>query len=391
MPNYKYIIRKGGPAFNPMTVTVTTGEFSPDLDHTVLAKSQKNTPNGLVPCINSWGYVGVGDSLAPPVLANHEGSANPLVQACKNANRILHRKWTARRRQVQGVVVLTELEKTISMVKNPAKALRGRATTLIQRLRKLRKRGTRGGSLVKAFADTWLETTFGWKPLIADLKDGATAVARIATRNALERQQFRAYGDYAETVQVANGFQSVGCVTGNTDIGFQINDYTHRIGYCIIYGKWQTKLQDAPSTHYYAARLALLSGFSWEDAIPQAWELVPWSFLVDYFINIGDVLESAANVFDQPAWMVEVDIDETVKTRVYNPDIAYMKANYPGFVSLDGGTLTRKTSYKVIDRKSFDYSKLYPSLSFSLPVDLQWLNIAALVAGGRSFQAFSTR
>lgn len=393
MPRYKFVIRNGGPAMNPMVVTVTNGSFSEDLNHTVWIGAKKNTPNGLVDVIDSWGFVGIGDSLAPPVLANHEGTANPLVDACKGANRILHRKWTSRRRQFQGGVVIAEWRKTLELVFKPARALRSRVRTLTARLAKAKRRTARNRShWSKAAADTWLEVTFGWKPLIADVKDGAVAAARIATRDALERQQFRAYGDSTETVQVSTGFQSVGCVTGNTDLGFRICDTTRRKGYCVIYGKWQTKLQDALATHGLFHRLATLSGlWSLGDIAPQVWELVPWSFLVDYFSNVGDCAEAGANVFDQPMWMVEVDIDETEKTRDYVFDTKYLRDTYPTYLASDGGNLTRKTSYKVIERKMFDYSKLYPSLSLSLPFDMQWLNIAALISGGRSFQAFTKR
>jgi hypothetical protein len=391
LPRYKFVIRKGGNAFNPMQIIVTNGSFIPDLDHSVRKNATKNTPNGLINVIDEWGYVGVGDSLAPPVLFSHEGTAQPLVDACKMANRILHKKWTSRRRQVQGGVVLAELGKTLSMVIKPAKALRSKIPTLTSRLAKAKKRAGRGDSLVKVMADTWLETTFGWKPLVADIKDGAVAVARVATKDALERQQFRAYGDAYSTVQTSVGFQSVGCVTGATDLGFRFVDTTKRNGYCIIYGRWQTKLQDALGAQSSARRLVTLSGLNWEDIAPQVWELVPWSFLVDYFSNVGDVIESTGNVFDQPMWMVEVDIDETTRIRQYTLDQAYMKANYPGFIDYTGSDLTRTTSYKQIDRKAFNYDNLYPSLSFSLPINMQWLNIAALVAGGRSFQAFSNR
>jgi hypothetical protein len=38
---------------------------------------------------------------------------------------------------------------------------------------------------------------------------------------------------------------------------------------------------------------AALFGFTPSEFIPTAWELLPWSFLIDYFTNIGDILSSA--------------------------------------------------------------------------------------------------
>jgi len=44
-------------------------------------------------------------------------------------------------------------------------------------------------------------------------------------------------------------------------------------------------------------------GFDWQTAVLTAWEIIPYSFLVDYFINIGDILE--ASLFNQTnlAWV----------------------------------------------------------------------------------------
>jgi hypothetical protein len=121
------------------------------------------------------------------------------------------------------------------------------------------------------------------------------------------------------------------------------------------------------------------------------WELVPWSFLIDYFINIGDVIESACNVYGQPAWVEEVDINETEEIRSFVVDHDYMRSIWPtSYAGTTGPDVVRKQSYKSIVRKASDWN-LQSELSFRLPVDVQWLNIAALAAGGRSFQSFSKR
>jgi hypothetical protein len=389
-PLYRKIIRAGGNASTGMAVTVTGGSWDPDVAWTATKENNKNTPQGLVKVVDSWGFTGVPFTFAPTALFGLEGSSH-LVDACANANRQLHKLWTSRRRQFQGGVVIAELEKTLAMVIKPAKALRSKASTLTSRLMKIRKRAGRGDSIVKTMADTWLETTFGWKPLIADVKDGAKAVARVATRDALERQQFRAYGDAPSTVQTSDGTNAISCVTGGTLLYLKEHRQYVRNSLCIIYGVWQTKLQDSLRAHSTASRLATLSGLNWGDIAPQVWEVIPWSFLVDYFVNVGDVIEASSNVFDQPAWMEEVDIEDLTRTATFTPDPVAQKANYGVTATVTGESCTRKESYRQIVRGSFNYDKLYPTLRFQLPISSQWLNIAALVAGGRSFQPFSSR
>lgn len=390
-PKFRVLIKAGVNAANGMSITVTNGETT-NMRHKIYLRLSGSPSSPDYSTIWTYGFDGVPTQLAPLVLLGHEGSSS-LVQACDIANRVMQRKRTARRRQVMGGVVLGELGKTLKMVSSPAKALRGKATTLISRLTKVKKRATRGASLTKALADTWLETTFGWKPLLADMKDGATALARLATRDALERQQFRAFGEVPNFVSSFQGSVQVQCGPGGTYVINLLGEgSTVRYSQCILYGMWATKIQDATRAHSTAKRLATLSGFNWEDVIPQAWELVPWSFLVDYFTNVGDVLEAYASVFDQPLWIEEVDIEETRVSRNYNVDPQYLKTTWPGtYLTHEGATVARKYSYRTITRKAFDWAKFFPSLKFSLPQDMQWLNIAALIAGGRSFQPFTHR
>jgi hypothetical protein len=385
-PRFKAAIRLGLNASNNMSVTVSNGETT-DLRHEVTLKvvgpggSQK---------IGKYGYNGVSSMNHPPALIQHEGSSS-MAEAKTKAIRQLQKVWTTRRRQFSGIVAAGELGKSVAMVLRPAKTLAQKAKSLSSRLSKIRKRGPDSPSTVKVMADTWLETTFGWKPLISDVKDGAIALARTAERDALERQQFRCFGEDEKLVLATVFFTNTTCVAGPYVIGFQCHRTIRNRSQVILYGAWSTKLRDSARLSSNASRLATLSGLNWEDVAPQVWELVPWSFLVDYFINIGDVIESACNVYGQPAWVEEVDINETEEIRSFVVDHDYMRSIWPtSYAGTTGPDVVRKQSYKSIVRKASDWN-LQSELSFRLPVDVQWLNIAALAAGGRSFQSFSKR
>jgi hypothetical protein len=131
--------------------------------------------------------------------------------------------------------------------------------------------------------------------------------------------------------------------------------------------------------------LASLSGFNWEDVAPQVWEVIPWSFLVDYFINVGDVIEASCNTLNGPLWVEEVNILETEDLRKITLNVPFTKDQYAGkIVSIDGPDTTCKGSYRTVTRKEYT-GPLQPTLRFQLPVDMQWLNIAALAAGGKPF------
>jgi hypothetical protein len=44
-------------------------------------------------------------------------------------------------------------------------------------------------------------------------------------------------------------------------------------------------------------------GLNIQEFIPTVWELVPWSFFVDYFANIGDILECATLIRSDVSWV----------------------------------------------------------------------------------------
>jgi hypothetical protein len=291
-----------------------------------------------------------------------------------------------------GLVVVGELRKTIMMVVKPAKSLRQKVDTYIKRVRKLTKRKTRGSDLIKGLADTWLEAQFGWRPLLADLEDGALAVARVCQKDSLNREQFRAFAQDESPVLTSEGAaNAVGFDAGSRAV-YRINRYVTNRSMCILYGRFSTKIQNTSNVGLYASRLAQLSGFTtWEDVIPQAWELAPWSFLVDYFTNVGDVLEGCANLVNGIDWISEVHITETEDARNFVLDVDVLKADLPGrYLTHEGLNTLMLQSYKSISRQSYS-GPIQPELRFSLPDGLQWLNIAALVAGGNSLQAFSKR
>jgi hypothetical protein len=379
------MIKQGLNASNLMEVTVS--DFSvDDLNATV----SMTTSNSAGKSYWTFGCEGVFLGANEPIpIVSHIGASN-MDEACVEAIRILNKRVTRRRRQLQGGVFIGEIGKTLSMVFKPAKSLRQKVTVLTSRLAKARKRVADGPTMRKVAADIWLETVFGWKPLIADLKDGAEAVARVVTKDALERQQFRAFGQSIAPQSCTKESFSVSCGTG---VSVPYNGVRHvdNLSQCIIYGAFATKLQDAKRSYLALSYLAQLSGLNWEDVPAQVWELIPWSFLVDYFINVGDVLESVGNFRSEISWAMEVHIRETKISRSWTLDEPTLKStlgsSYLFSSALDGSSIS---SYKQISRLQFirDYRS---EINFKLPGGLQWLNIAALVAGGKSLQPFSSR
>jgi hypothetical protein len=393
-PKYRVIIAQGKNATGAMNVVVQNGETT-DCSYTLSKRGSSDPRNPEFWRIYESGMSGVHLSLnmPGPIPAHYDLSGVSMDKACAGAKRIVHKRLTARRRNFQGGVAAIELKKTLQMVIRPAKALRQQIAVASRRIPKIMKSLKRSGasrqSKAKVLADTYLEWTFGWQPLLLDTQEGAVALARLATRDALERQQFRGYD---------SDFKSLPSTFGNDyrvgyDLASQVSfDREWRqsvLAECIIYGRFQTRLQDSSYAKSTSLRLAELCGFTFADFLPTAWEAMPWSFLVDYFANVGDVIEAFSNNIGEIAWAAEVHITESKEDFISVLNQAKTASLQGGlFYGVSGQQTHAKSTRKTIERATGAQLDLSVSLRLSLPEGLQWLNIGALAVGARPPKPF---
>jgi hypothetical protein len=240
------------------------------------------------------------------------------------------------------------------------------------------KQGATSADVKKMTTDTYLEYTFGWTPLLHDIKDILIAAARLA-------------GDIHYT-----GFKvsckgekvlSQGSTTGNSNSIFYKGNFIET-QVCIVryYGKWKEEVA-AEAAATPLARAVQLSGFTWSEVLPTAWELLPWSFVVDYFSNIGDVIEAYTACTSQIAWISRTAVQSRERNSFYTTDEQTTKllagTSYVGLTADSGNVVVKKRHFQ-----RGPTSIPYPKLTFS--VDLgqrQWLNLAALAIGARPKQA----
>lgn len=116
----------------------------------------------------------------------------------------------------------------------------------------------------KEISSMWLELQYGWKPLISDVYESAKAFSAIADQPRVD--QFTAKGSNSVTKSVNDSYADC---TYNATAKFDCRVICRR-----------TEVMPA------ARSLGL------EDPATIAWELVPFSFVVDWFIPIGTYLEA---------------------------------------------------------------------------------------------------
>lgn len=126
-----------------------------------------------------------------------------------------------------------------------------------------------------AAANAWLELQYGWKPLLSD-------VHGVAEKLAHERGGRPLYQRVTATCPAKADFNDV-----VEDRGENYLNVSGQFGTMAAYGKSQiTFMVENPA-------LQLASSVGLTDPALLAWELLPYSFVVDWFLPIGNWLENA--------------------------------------------------------------------------------------------------
>lgn len=159
----------------------------------------------------------------------------------------------------------------------------------------------------KFAADKWLETQYAWKPLLSDIYDTSKVLSEGVKRNSQVVSAVR-------TIQDGAAYKS-GAARGTVSVGYR----------CKLYYKVSNSSIDALS------RLGLIN------PLEVAWELVPFSFVIDWFIPVGTLLEAYSST------MGMTFIDGHISTKA-TADARY-EVNATNGYYLDGGRFTFVWTY----------------------------------------------
>jgi len=141
----------------------------------------------------------------------------------------------------------------------------GHARSISRRANTARKRG----GLEQFAADTWLEVKYGWKPLLYDIQGAADATSKgwqkepadiIIQVSKRRKTDAKSVGNYVDTSST----------TGKVTISH---------GYTVKVSIIQQDMRNAASLGLMNLGLV-------------AWELVPYSFVVDWLLPVGDFIQA---------------------------------------------------------------------------------------------------
>lgn len=276
----------------------------------------------------------------------------------------------------QGGTFIAELRETLRMLTSPAKSFRTSLDGYLNQVRKHPKR-MKIPHIHDMLSDTWLEYSFGVKPLLNDVNDAIAHFNTLGKANIFPGYTIKGKGT-DETVlssapqRVGSGFPYIA--------GTRYVTSRSRVSYTAGY-----RMADNMSTFAKFQKL----GVSPVDWIPTIWEIIPYSFLVDYFTNIGDIVQSVANVTSTPRWIIKTTTRTIERKTVFDGAIPWNDSNHALYASRGTVAYVRRGhmvhSRKYVVRELYDGRSIIPSLEFEIPgKSLKWVNMAALLSNMHS-------
>jgi hypothetical protein len=283
--------------------------------------------------------------------------------------------------QMQALTALGELPETLRMLEGAAHSLYrdcdGWMKTAKKIMRSVKQPRKHWREINNKLSSAWLETMFGWKPLINDINDSIGAYQDLQKRLT-----------YPAVRQISSGKKK----------SFDISStYAPKVGStfliasgpryrCVRAARYERHL-----VRFKGAMRSQSDTPEWRDTeraygidvgsfIPTCWELLPWSFLVDYFVNVGDCLNS---ITTNTTNILYVNITVITETNTFSdwifddtwvPSAGWKLSS--GSASPSGSILSKR-----VVQRGAGVGVPYPRLQFTYNLsDGQLLNCAALLA-----------
>lgn len=288
--------------------------------------------------------------------------------------------------EVQSLTIAGEGLKTISSIVRPGKALRNALNAWSKRAERIARRSRiKNGRLLrpevrrvaveKAITGSYLEWVFGVKPVLIDLDSAARALAEMSVQERDWSKDIRGFGESHLESKTYTG------------INLAKNSNT------LTYDCWKNadvkvilrgKVVLTPSQRLRMQKV----GLTLDRFVPQLYELMPYSWLIDYFSNLGRVIDGLALNWADLRWTQLTIIQDSwtesrnIKHTVGTPSTVDQYWFSPGSFEWHKRGVTR----------SQYFGSLTPSLQFRIPGSgTQWCNIAAVVTQGRAVERLITR
>lgn len=183
-------------------------------------------------------------------------------------------------RAFQGGVFLGELREAIHMIVRPASALRRGISAYLAAAKKA-GRSVRFTDRGRVLTKTWLEHSYGWGPLVNDIDAGMMALA--STSHLIPEVISGAGYDRFQGNHIERKSDVPGSFVQASARFVDACDASVRYLGAVA---WESENRARDWKSHW--------GLTLSDFYPTVWELIPYSFMVDYFSNIGAIIDASS-------------------------------------------------------------------------------------------------
>lgn len=316
----------------------------------------------------------VGTSMRLTVPSTPTGLSE--TKADNRAKELIVRKIRSKQTSFQGGTFLGELARTAQMIRRPATIVRRRLDNVHRvsfrdNLRQLKQ--MKPQQLLDYAGDAWLTYQLGVAPLLGEIDDFVKTIAEN-TVGGPQWEVVRAVGEDREVNSRNPSLHHPSSGYPRFEVAkTERSNVSVRYIACIDVGLYAT----------YNFRRMGLAPTNW---IPTIWELIPYSFVIDYFSNLGDIISAATLAKSSVRWMLKtVRKERSADYTNWRPVVADSNYlfNYVQGTALPGNHSVTRTH---VSRVPYSGS-LVPSLTINMPgSSIQYLNIAGLINARRDLK-----
>jgi hypothetical protein len=309
-----------------------------------------------------FGYANV----FPPPLGN---PSNIAASVDNRAKRKFLDRYESIKSSIEAGQDFGEYKETLESVHHPLNSLKQGMIHYLEKLKKVSRFRKSPVALKKILTDTYLEFHFGWQPLADDVANLIADAGRFRfPQYPCQGQHQDRYSGTTETRSFAIAF-----------LPSVFHRYKTTDSYYVRYkGMVRSRAASGQISIGQALRLTP------ENWLPTAWDLLPYSWIADYFVNIGDILQGLSFINADLVWGCKTTRTESVNefaNLIYQdpPPVSDGFTNYlVNARSISGGNAV--LGVKSIVRSSFDGDDLVPTLEFKVPTSkYPFLNMGALL------------
>jgi hypothetical protein len=216
------------------------------------------------------------------------GNAPGLIDSVLNAVLIRFlKKCLGEQRKLQAGVFLGELRQTINLIRNPLKAFNNAIYEYVHAARG-RSRYLSPRQIPRMITEEYLSFQFGVRPLLADIEGAYKLCLRL--RDLPQLVRVRAF---------AKDEKQISCTSAPAatyDIPFWFTR-TRAV-------RCSAKIVGAVSVRSVGPVPPLTEGlgFRLRDHVATAYNLIPYSFILDYFVNVNDIIDCLSFAQADVAW-----------------------------------------------------------------------------------------